>query len=417
MGRRYLILLTFAFFSFGIAEAQVEKSSGKVILNMKKKGTVVTPEEQKSGKVDNKEILGGSGAVKLNMSKPTQQQSPGLTNTSLVTTGAIEEINWISPAFNEVNTSEGAYKIQAKVESNEQIRVVNFFVDGQYYKRFMPSAQISNQVLIDEMLTLRMGLNIVKLEAITASNKTVESSISINYDLSSAKFHALIIAVQDYDDPEISDLDKPIKDANRFYGVINSQYTFDEENILFLKNPTKADIIGTLHQMRGILKPEDNLVIFYAGHGYWDEEMQTGYWLPSDANRNNPVNWLPNTDLTNYLNVLNTKHTLLIADACFSGGIFKTRSAFTTKAAIEKLYSLPSRKAITSGNLSEVPDNSVFIKYLIQEMEKNKQDYLSAEQLYSSFKVAVINNSSNVPKYGTIQKVGDEGGDFIFMKR
>jgi hypothetical protein len=31
--------------------------------------------------------------------------------------------------------------------------------------------------------------------------------------------------------------------------------------------------------------------------------------------------------------------------------------------------------------------------------------------------MAVMNNSENVPQFGTIQNVGDEGGDFIFIKR
>ncbi|MBN2698663.1 MAG: caspase family protein, partial [Bacteroidales bacterium] len=240
--------------------------------------------------------------------------------------------------------------------------------------------------------------------------------VSIHYDLTTARYHALIIAVQDYDDPNINDLDDPIRDATRFFEVISSQYTFERDHILFLKNPTKADIIGTLHQMRNIMSPEDNLLIFYAGHGYWDEEMKTGYWLPRDADRNNPVNWLPNTDLTNYLNALKTKHTLLIADACFSGGIFKTRAAFSKPdAAIEKLYKLPSRKAITSGTLTEVPDKSVFTDFLIRRLYDNMEKYYTAEQLFSSLRVAVMNNSPNVPQYGTIQNVGDEGGDFVFI--
>ena len=66
------------------------------------------------------------------------------------------------------------------------------------------------------------------------------------------------------------------------------------------------------------------------------------------------------------MNGIKTKHTLLVADACFSGGIFKTRSAFgTPPAATNALYNLPSRKAMTSGTLTEVPDKSVFVEYLI----------------------------------------------------
>ena len=172
-----------------------------------------------------------------------------------------------------------------------------------------------------------------------------------------------------------------------------------------------------LQKLRNELTVNDNLLIFFAGHGYWDEGMKTGYWLPKDANQDNIVNWLSNNDLTNYLNVIKTKHTLLIADACFSGGIFKTRSAFQNNTAIEKLYEMPSRKAMTSGTLKEVPDKSIFIQYLVKRLEENKENYLTAEQLFSSLRLGVLNNSPNVPQYGTIQNVGDDGGDFIFIRR
>ena len=111
----------------------------------------------------------------------------------------------------------------------------------------------------------------------------VFDKVYINYDLSSARYYALIIAVEDYDDPKINDLAEPINDADKFFRIISSRYTFNQEDITYLKNPTKADIIGTLHKMRGFIKEEDNLLIYYAGHGYWDEEMMTGYWLPTSG--------------------------------------------------------------------------------------------------------------------------------------
>ena len=40
---------------------------------------------------------------------------------------------------------------------------------------------------------------------------------------------------------------------------------------------------------------------------------------------------------------------------------------------------------------------------------------LPSESLFSSFRTAVLNNSPNVPQYGTVQNAGDEGGDFIFI--
>ncbi len=116
------------------------------------------------------------------------------------------------------------------------------------------------------------------------------------------------------------------------------------------------------------------------------------------------------------LTEINSKHTLLITDACFGGSIFKTRAAFLdAPLAVNKLYELPSRKAMTSGTLTEVPDQSAFLKYMIDRLDKNGEKYLSSEQLFSSFRIAVINNSNVIPQYGEIRDVGDEGGDFIFI--
>ena len=119
-----------------------------------------------------------------------------------------------------------------------------------------------------------------------------------------------------------------------------------------------------------------------------------------------------------YLKEIESKHTLLISDACFAGSILKTRNAFPDyDLAIGSLYELPSRKAMTSGTLTEVPDQSVFLKYLVDRLQNNFEKYLSSEQLFSKIRLAVINNSKVLPQYGVIQEVGDEGGDFIFIQR
>ena len=81
----------------------------------------------------------------------------------------------------------------------------------------------------------------------------------------------------------------------------------------------------------------------------------------------------------------------------------------------ERIYEIPSRKAMTSGILTEVPDKSVFTKYLIQKLNENSEMYLSSEELYGNMKNAVISNSNVLPRYGEIQNVGNEGGDFIFL--
>jgi len=371
------------------------------------------------------EVEGSSGVVELNMKKGAVRSSEGSVsvvlplkkNESEAIAGTNLGITWILPGQENIVTSVGSYRFRASINTEEGIRFINIFINGSYLRNIIPPVTTMNHMVIEEEVDLNLGPNIIGLEAVTVSGAKFKNDVAVAYDISSASYHALVIAVESYMDQAIIDLDQPVRDASRFIELVTEEYTFEEENVVFLENPTKAEIIGTLHQLRSIITPQDNLLIYYAGHGYWDEEMSTGYWLPSDAAGDNPVNWLPNTDLTNYLNVLKSKHTLLIADACFSGGIFKSRSAFNNISAVEKLYKLTSRKAMTSGTLKEVPDQSVFIEYLIRRLGENKRKYLPAEQLFSSLKEAVINNSPNIPQYGTIQNVGDEGGDFIFIRR
>ncbi len=77
---------------------------------------------------------------------------------------------------------------------------------------------------------------------------------------------------------------------------------------------------------------------------------------------------------------IKSKHTLLVSDACFSGGLFRKRSAFSdAPAAVRELYKLPSRKAMTSGTLKEVLDVSVFIEYSTKRLRENEQRYLSSQ--------------------------------------
>jgi hypothetical protein len=213
-------------------------------------------------------------------------------------------------------------------------------------------------------------------------------------------------------------LDQPIKDAVKFYNLLTNEYTFEPKDVLLLKNATRTNIIEAFDALSNNLTEHDNLLIFYAGHGYWNEEKETGYWLPVDAKKKNTANWVRNSTIQGYLDDIPAKHTLLIADACFGGGIFKTRKAFDdAPASIESLYKLKSRKGITSGMLNEVPDHSVFMEYLVKRMKDNDEKYISSLDIFTQFRVAVMNNSSNTPQYGTIHNTGDEGGDFIFIRR
>jgi hypothetical protein len=233
------------------------------------------------------------------------------------------------------------------------------------------------------------------------------------------KYYALLIGISEYKDSRLNLL-KPVQDIETLKVTLTTHYTFDQKDVILLKNPTRNQIFEALYELRKQLTAKDNLLIFFAGHGYWDKDISQGYWWPSDSYANNPSNWLSNSDLKEQIRGIPSAHTLLISDACFSGGIFRTRNADQIKQAsvdIQLLYRMKSRRAITSGTLSAVPDDSSFFKYLMLRLDQNDSKFLSSHSLFDAIRVAVINNTFTVPQDGVIGEAGDEGGDFIFIKR
>jgi hypothetical protein len=233
------------------------------------------------------------------------------------------------------------------------------------------------------------------------------------------KYIALVIGINQYKhaNAQLSHLNNAIPDAERLYRVLVDTYQFSKEHSVMLENPTRQQIIYEFEKMADLVSPKDNLLVFYAGHGVWDERIKVGYWLPSDAKTTDKSGWISNSTVRDYLAGINSRHSLLITDACFSGSIFKTREAHLSEIAMANLYKRPSRKAMTSGTLTSVPDDSKFMHFLMKRLIESDAKYLSARQLFFSIETAILNNSFTVPQFGVIQDTGDEGGDFIFIRK
>jgi tetratricopeptide (TPR) repeat protein len=233
------------------------------------------------------------------------------------------------------------------------------------------------------------------------------------------KNYAVFIASQNYDDSTIPSLENPISDAIKLKLILKNSYNFTDENIHTLFNPQRSDFKKKFLELTEALQPEDNLVIFYAGHGIWVDKEKKGYWLLTDAQRNDVNTWLPNKLVLDMIAELPSRHTLLITDACFSGSVFKSRSiGADAPAALKEMDSKITRVAITSGNDTEVPDVSVFMKYLVKALNENKDKYLTAQKMFVNQIIeAVMTETKTEPRYGTLELAGHVGGDFIFNKK
>ena len=237
-------------------------------------------------------------------------------------------------------------------------------------------AQLDEKGNFSTTILLKPGKNLIAITAIDIYENKATKNIVIEriseqiikkqdagmFD--TGKYLALLIAVEKYQSSNVNDLNRPIKDSYQIKQVLQNFYSFEKKNITILENPSREKIIKAFDLLSQKIKNSDNLLIFFAGHGFWDKKLSQGYWLPSNASIHSRAKWLSNSTIRDYIRGIKTKHTLLVSDACFSGGIFKTRKTFgVATTATRELYKLPSRKAMTSGTLTEVPDKSVFIEF------------------------------------------------------
>ena len=139
--------------------------------------------------------------------------------------------------------------------------------------------------------------------------------------------------------------------------------------------------------------------------------------------------YISNSDIQTFLGGIQSKHTLLVSDACFSGDIFgQTRGATQTldfddtDRYYKEAYKRPSRQAISSGGTEPVMDggrdgHSVFAYYFLRALRGNEQKFLDAEKVYDKLKIPVTNNSDQEPLCKPVKNTGDEGGQFLFIRK
>jgi len=229
--------------------------------------------------------------------------------------------------------------------------------------------------------------------------------------------HALIISNSTY--RELPELRTPTSDGRSLANLLRDDYGF---RVTVLNNVTRAEILRALMSLRTQLTESDNLLIFYAGHGWLDNEADAGYWLPIDASKNDPVNWISNETLTSALKALRAKHVIIVADSCYSGKL--TRGLRVDGLEREGFSGLANRRArvvISSGGLEPVLDggaegnHSVFANALLKVLKEN-QNVLDATGLFSELRKRVTWNADQMPEYGVIHKAGHDGGDFLFIR-
>ena len=211
-----------------------------------------------------------------------------------------------------------------------------------------------------------------------AGAETGEAGPSRTY----ANRHALVIGINDYEDPGYPDLGYAVADAQAIAKIVVEQFKFEEQNVKLLLNgdATKDAIEEALEEWAADVDrvgEEDLLVVFFAGHGVTRDlgsRGSRGYLVPVDGekDRKGRPAWssvFGMNELEDISEAIPAKHALFILDCCF-GGLAVKRSDPPVAAGLTSR----ARQVITAGGADqEVLDtggggHSVFTGALLSAM-------------------------------------------------
>ncbi|MCA9770772.1 MAG: caspase family protein [Myxococcales bacterium] len=248
-------------------------------------------------------------------------------------------------------------------------------------------------------------------------------------DVDFGRYHALVIGNDAY--RFLPRLESAVRDAEAVAAVLRDRYGFQ---VRVLKNVTRYETLSALNELRRKLTDQDNLLIYYAGHGELDRANVRGHWLPVDAEPENPTNWISNVAVTDLLNAMAARHVLIIADACYAGTLTLSATPEDTEvqgsaanlAWLRTVASKRARVALTSGGLKPVLDqgggaHSIFAGALLEVLGENP-DVLEGRRLFREVLARVLYASTGLgfdqtPEYSPIRYAGHEAGDFLLVPK
>ena len=258
---------------------------------------------------------------------------------------------------------------------------------------------------------------------------SAENTSGINRvgDIQFGKFYALIIGNNDYS--AYPDLKTPISDSKSLDLLLRERYGFKTKLLL---NANRHAIMSALNELSHTLTDQDNLLIYYAGHGEVDQKSQTAYWLPVDSETGNNANWISSENITAYLSIMSAKHIMVVADSCYSGALTGSAVAKLPEGMDESkrerwLKAMNNRKArtvLTSGGVKPVMDlgggdHSVFANAFLKVLRSNKsvlEDYEVYRDVVNQVRASAFRAGfEQSPQYAPLQHAGHEGSPFFFV--
>jgi predicted nucleic acid-binding Zn-ribbon protein len=317
----------------------------------------------------------------------------------------------------EVDKLRSALATREAALAQQQTLIASLQAESKAYQ-----AQIQK---LSQMPVERVAMRSAGQPATAAASAT--GKMKVPRELKVGEFYGLIIGNNRYQN--LPSLDTPIADAKAVDEVLRTRYGFKTK---VLANASRADILTAINDYRQMLKSDDSLLIYYAGHGELDKQNLRGYWLPVNAQRDNTTEWISDQSITDLVAQMPARHVMIVADSCYSGAM--TRSSgirMIAKAGDQaqvqrliKLAKLPSRTVLTSGGEQPVLDaggggHSIFASAFMQALRDNDR-VMEGSALYGEIFDPVRQSAEKYkvtqePRYSQIADAGHMNGEFLFI--
>jgi hypothetical protein len=212
---------------------------------------------------------------------------------------------------------------------------------------------------------------------------------------------AVVVAVRDY--ARVPTVDYALRDASLAKAYLVKALGYEEKNIIFLQNPSKADlegVFGISGKPQGRLynyvrKGESDVFVYYTGHGAPDLKTREAYLVPTDALPSYiDLQGYPLSTLYENLAQIPARSMTVVLDACFSGAydkgmIIEQASPLPVAAVTER--PVGSMNVVTACGAGEVASwyadkrhglfTYWFLKGLQGEADENKDKSITAGEL------------------------------------
>jgi hypothetical protein len=370
----------------------------------------------------------------------TAQNFSGRTNEihiseqALIVSSVMPTVTWISPRMEHSNSQNGSLLMEAVVNSEVPLKKVTLLISGSTnaQKNIVVESENQHTVSIKQNLKLLDGNNTLEIIAETATGAKVSGSrgLLIGKDAIAdavsidRKDYALLFATDKYD--HWTDLVNPVFDANTMAAELKSRYGFEVE---IVENANQEEVWTKIrdYSMRKY-KPQDQLLIFFAGHGQFDETFGEGFVVAKNSlmNDQGKTTYISHTRLRSVINNIPCEHIVLTMDVCFGGTfdpvIAKSRGAESAEMSVTdylvRKLSKKTRRYLTSGGKEYVSDgisgkHSPFAAKFIESLKSNggEDNILTLIELIGS-----MEKLTTQARYGEFGD-NESASDFVFVAK